>query len=195
MGDPNPDYRAGLGTTLSFKGIALNVLFETSQGGDMWAGTYGVLNHFGVSASSANEVTPSADIVSYDGTVNPAGTLVRGNITNFGAGDVLMDQSWYTSLGGGFGPIGEQYVFDASYIRLREVSLSYSFPKSIIEKLKLTNLNLTLIGRNLALWSDFADKFGVDPETNLTGVSNGRGLDYFNNPSTKSYLVKLTVAF
>jgi TonB-linked SusC/RagA family outer membrane protein len=195
LGDPNPDYRAGLGTTLNFKGIALNVLFETSQGGDMWAGTYGVLNHFGVSEASANEVTPSADILSYDGTVNPAGTLVRGNISNFGAGDVLLDQSWYTSLGGGFGPIGEQYVFDASYIRLREVSLSYSFPKSIIKKLKLTNLNLTLIGRNLALWSDFADKFGTDPETNLTGVSNGRGLDYFNNPSTKSYLVKLTVAF
>ncbi len=195
LGDPNPDFRAGLGTNLSYKGIALKVLFETSQGAEMWAGTYGVLNHFGVSESSANEVTPSANIPSYDGTINAAGTTVRGNIHNFGGGDVLLDQSWYTALGGGFGPIGEQFIFDASFVRLREVSLTYEFPKTLINKLKLTNLSISLIGRNLALWSEFADKYGTDPETNLTGVSNGRGLDYFNNPSTKSYLFKLSVGF
>jgi hypothetical protein len=195
LGDPNPDFRAGLGTTLGFKGVQLNVLFETSQGGDMWAGTYGVLNHFGIHPNTANEVTPSADVVNYGGVTTTAGETVRGNLHDFGGGEVLLDQAWYSSMGGGFGPVGEQFVFDASFVRLREVALSYSFPKSVTSKLKMSHLDLSLIGRNLMLWSEFADNYGVDPETNLTGVSNGRGLDYFTNPSTKSFLVKLSIGF
>ena len=135
------------------------------------------------------------DVVNYWGDTYYAGETVRGNIQDFGAGNVLLDEAWYTGLGGGFGAVAEDFIHDASYIRLREVSLSYVFPEKITSKLKLENLSLTLIGRNLALWSDFADKFGVDPETNLTGVSNGRGLDYFTNPSTKSYLIKLSLNF
>lgn len=195
LGDPNPDFSAGLGANFSYKGISLNVLFETSQGGDMWAGTYGVLNHFGIHPNTANEVTLANDITAYDGTVYQAGETVRGNIENFGSGDVLLNEAWYKSVGGGFGPVGEQFVFDASFIRLREVSLAYSFPKSLASKMKMSHLDISLIGRNLALWSEFADKYGVDPETNLTGVSNGRGLDYFTNPSTRSFLIKLSIGF
>ena len=195
IGDPNPDFKAGLGTKIGFKGLSVNVLFDHSHGGDMWAGTYGVLNHFGIAPVTANEVTPSADLTAYNGAVHTAGTAVRGNIHDFGGGDVLLDQSWYSSTGGGFGAVGEQFIFDASYTRLREISLAYQLPSSILEKAKIASLGLSLTGRNLALWSEFADKYGVDPETNLTGVSNGRGLDYFTNPSTKSYVVKLTIGF
>lgn len=195
LGDPNPDWRGGLGTTLSFKGLSLNVLFETSQGGDMWAGSEAVLRHFGIAPETANEVTLTQDVVNYWGDTYTSGETVRGNIYDFGAGDVLLDQAWYTGLGGGFGAVSEDFIHDASYVRLREVSLAYNFPKGITSTLKLENLSLTLIGRNLALWSDFADKFGVDPETNLTGVTNGRGLDYFTNPSSKSYLIKLSIGF
>jgi hypothetical protein len=49
-------------------------------------------------------------------------------------------------------------------------------------------VDVSLTGRNLALWTDYT---GVDPETNLTGVSNGRGLEYFNNPSTRSYIFSI----
>jgi hypothetical protein len=108
---------------------------------------------------------------------------------------VLLDQSWYTGLGGGFGSVSEDFIHDASYVRLREISLTYSVPKSFLAPLKVSSIDLSLIGRNLALWSDFADEFGVDPETNLTGVSNGRGLDYFTNPSTQSYMVKINIGF
>ncbi|MEN8121682.1 MAG: SusC/RagA family TonB-linked outer membrane protein [Bacteroidota bacterium] len=195
LGDPNPDYRAGLGTTLSYKGFSANVLFETSQGQDMWAGTYGVLNHFGVSPNTANEITLENDVVNYLGNTIPAGTTVRGNLQDFGGGEVLLDEEWYTSLGGGFGPAQGQFVYDASFIRLREVSVTYDFPRALLQKIKLSNASLSLIGRNLLLWSEFADNYGVDPQTNLYGTSNGRGLDYFTNPSTRSYGFKLSVGF
>ncbi|MCT4590945.1 MAG: SusC/RagA family TonB-linked outer membrane protein [Carboxylicivirga sp.] len=195
IGDPNPDWRGGLGTTLSYKGLSFNVLFETSQGGDMWAGSEAVLRHFGIAPKTANEVTLTSDVKNYAGETIASGSTVRGNLHDFGAGNVLLDQSWYTGLGGGFGSVSEDFIHDASYVRLREISLTYSVPKSFLAPLKVSSIDLSLIGRNLALWSDFADEFGVDPETNLTGVSNGRGLDYFTNPSTQSYMVKINIGF
>jgi hypothetical protein len=53
-------------------------------------------------------------------------------------------------------------------------------------------LSFALTGRNLLLWTPYQ---GIDPDTNLTGTTNGRGLDYFQNPNTKSIIFKLTLAF
>ncbi len=195
IGDPNPDWTGGFGTKVSYKGLSVNVLFETSQGGDMWAGTEAVLRNFGIAPATANEVTLTEDLTNINGTTYSSGETVRGNIHNFGAGNVILDEAWYESLGGGFGSVSEDFIHDASYFRLREVAINYNFPQSMLSKIKVDKLSLSLIGRNLALWSDFADTFGVDPETNLTGVSNGRGLDYFTNPGTKSYSVKLSIGF
>jgi hypothetical protein len=70
--------------------------------------------------------------------------------------------------------------------------LSYSLPSEICKKAKLQAVDLTLSGRNLLLWTNWV---GIDPETNLTGASNGRGLEYFNNPNTRSYLFTLKVTY
>ena len=56
-----------------------------------------------------------------------------------------------------------------------------------------TNAEFSVTGRNLWYWSK--DDFGQDPESNLTGASNGRGLQYFNHPNTKSYLGSITINF
>ena len=198
IGDPNPDYRAGFGTSLTFKGLSMNVLFETSQGQDMWAGTSGVLKYFGVDPETANEITVTAEqaglvkniygeSIADAANANTDGTYtVRGNLGNFGTeNDVWLDQSWYTGLGGGFGPVSEHFITDGSWTRLRELSLGYSIPRATAKKMGLSSLDLGFTGRNLLLWSPFK---GVDPELNLTGVSNGRGLDYFTNPGTKSFI-------
>ena len=204
LGDPNAKYRAGIGTNLSWKGFNFNVLFETSQGGQMWAGTYGVLNNFGITPETANEVTVTADeaskIKNYNGqtidkltTANADGSYtLRGNLEDFGGGQVLLDQSWYTGLGGGFGSVAQDYIKDASWFRLREISLNYNLPKSILNKLHIPGASIGFTGRNLLLWTKFP---GVDPELNLTGTSNGRGLDYFTNPGTKSYIFSLKLNF
>lgn len=204
LGDPNPTWRGALGTNLTFKGLTLNVLFEACQGNQMWGGTYGILNNFGVSVETANEVTLTAaeasqiknvrgQTVDQFATANADGNyIVRGNLKDFGAGNVLLDQYWYTSLGGGFGPVGEQFVYDASWVRLRELSLNYQLPESLCKALHIPGASVGFTGRNLALWTN-SPQLGVDPETNLTGVTNGRGLDYFNNPGTKSYIFSLSV--
>lgn len=204
IGDPNAKWRAGFGSTVSWKGLDINILFETSQGNQMWAGTYGVLNHFGISEETANLTTVSAAeaavIKNYNGqtidqlaTANADGTFtVRGNLKDFGSGNVLLDQAWYTSLGGGFGSVSEDFVKDASWVRLREVSINYQLPKSVLKKLHIPGASIGFTGRNLLLFTNFD---GVDPELNLTGASNGRGLDYFTNPGTKSYIFNLRLNF
>ncbi len=192
LGDPNPDWIGGLGTNLSYKGITLSAQLETSQGNDHWTGTEGVLKYFGVHPETANETTADVDLTTYDGRVIPAGTTFRGNIGNFGGDDVALTEEWYLAEGGGFGNQSETFVQDASWTRLREVSLGYSFPKSVLDQIGLSNLEFIVSGRNLALWTDIE---GFDPDLNLTGASKGRGLDYFTNPSTKSFLFTLKLGF
>ena len=207
IGDPNPDWRGGLGATLGFKGFQLYTLFETSQGGDIWAGTHGALTYFGRSEITANETTVSAadaaNIPVFGGgtvatkfTAGADGSYTfRGNVEDFGGGPVALTQPWYTSLGGGFGPVGEQFIVDGSWTRIREIRLSYSLNNESFRNFtKLGAVDFSISARNLAIWAPNRDIIGVDPETNLTGASNGRGLEYFNNPGTKSYVfsVKLT---
>ena len=124
----------------------------------------------------------------------PAGTLVRGNIEDFGSGPVLLDEAWYGSLGGGFGSsiINEFAIEDASWTRLREVSLSYNINGDFITKTGLESVNLSVTGRNLALWSKVK---GIDPDVNQFGTGVGKGLDYFTNPSSKSIVFGININF
>ncbi|OSY88605.1 membrane protein [Tenacibaculum holothuriorum] len=192
IGDPNPDWIGGLGTTVQYKGFTLSAQFETSQGNDHWTGTEGVLKFFGIHPETANETTAPADLRTFDGRTIPAGTTFRGNIGNFGGNDVALTEEWYLANGGGFGSQSETFVQDASWTRLREVTLAYSFPKSVTDQLGVSNLELSLSGRNLVLWTGIE---GFDPDINLTGPSRGRGLDYFTNPATRSYIATLKFGF
>ena len=193
LGNPNPKWRGGFGTNLSYKGVSLNVLFETFQGGDFYTGTQGVLYHFGTHEDIGNEVTLAKDLKNYAGKIVTAGSKVRGNIKDFGAGDVLLDESYYTSIGGGFSTLVEQFIKDGSWTRLREVSVGYSLRSPAFRrKTKLQSVDITVTGRNPILWTKIV---GVDPETALNGASNSRGQDYFNSPNTKSLVFSIKVNY
>lgn len=196
IGDPNPDWRGGLGFQARWKKVKLGVLFDHQQGGDFSFRTLFVLGRFGTTAETGVETTLSQDIVNYDGDVFLAGETVRGNIFNYGGGDVLRDEAWYrTGPGGGFGDgkIYEFAIYDATNTRLRELSLSYTIDgKAFTEKTKLGSIEIGVSGRNLIVWDDLE---GIDPQVNQFGVGNSRGVDYFTNPSTKSFLINLKINY
>lgn len=209
LGDPNPDWRASIGNTLRFKDLSLNVLFDASVGGDVYNGTRAALSFFGRAGFqdwwntvSAAEATT---LVDYQGRTvaqrcgDPAGGCDRGDVVrnedgsytfrgfveDFGAGPVIVNEYYYrVGPGSNFTGPSEQAIEDGSFVRLREVTLSYNWADSIVQRLGLSSVNLALTGRNLLLFTDYT---GVDPETNLTGAGNGQGIDYFNNPSSRSY--------
>ncbi|MEM7658714.1 MAG: SusC/RagA family TonB-linked outer membrane protein, partial [Bacteroidota bacterium] len=103
---------------------------------------------------------------------------------------VPLDAQWYLGNGGGFGSVDEHFVEDASFYRLRFVSLGYDLGSQIkgIDRLKLT-----FTGRNLLLFTPYT---GFDPESSLVGSSsNGQGLEYFQMPGTKSYAFGVQLTF
>lgn len=194
IGDPNPDWRGGFGTNVRYKNFSLGVLFEIFQGSDFAPNTKSVLYNFGKHADTGNEVTiPAGGLTNYRGDQIAAGTVVRGNITDFGAGPVLLDESWYTTLGQGFSNLQEQFIVDGSWTRLREVSLSYRLNSAALqEKTKLSSVEFSFTGRNLFLWTDVV---GIDPETSLDGATNARGQDYFNNPGVKNFVFSIKIDY
>ena len=225
VGDPNPDWRASIGNTLRFKDLSLNALVDFSIGGDVWNGTKGALSFFGragyqdwwttISADEANSLTDwfgttVAERCDSDGdgiggsgaggcevgdvALNADGSYTfRGYVEDFGNGPVVINQYYFwNGPGSGFTGPSEPFIEDASFVRLRELTLSYNLRSSFIQRLGLSSINFAATGRNLWLSTDYT---GVDPETNLTGPSNGQGLDYFNNPATRSYQFSLRFTY
>lgn len=193
IGDPNPDWTGGLGFNVGFKNLSMNVLFDHSQGGDFYDMTRQVNSQRGFSKESGNKVTiPSGGVVDIKGNSYSAGDIVRGNLYDFGAGQVLLEQNWYRGTGAGNRGFSELWLQDATWSRLRELTLTYSLGQNILDKLKLSAVNFSLTGRNLVLWTDV---IGNDPDKNFAGVGNSRGLDYYTNPSTKSYMFNFNITF
>ena len=84
-------------------------------------------------------------------------------------------------------------IYDATNTRLRELSLSYTLDTpGFRNRTKLSSITFSATGRNLVVWDNLP---GVDPQVNQFGVGNSRGLDYFTNPSTKSFLFSLKVSY
>ncbi|MDY6993848.1 MAG: TonB-dependent receptor, partial [Pseudomonadota bacterium] len=194
VGDPNPDWRAGISNTFSYKNFSLNVLLDINQGGDVWNGTRGVMLMFGTHGSQDWETTAPQDLVNYSGDIIPEGTTFRGYVEDFGAGPVAIDETWYRiGPGSGFtGPDG-QFVEDGGFVRLREVSLRYSLNSNNFRTFTgLRSLELSVSANNLFLWTDYS---GIDPETNLYGPTNLEGIDYFNNPGIRSWSFSLLINY
>lgn len=177
IGNPNPDFIIGWNNTITYKRFSFNFLLDWREGGDLWNGTAWALSFFGRSQLTAEtrvEAPTPIQGVKSDGTPNDI--------------PVTRDQSYWQSSLGGFGAIGEQFVQDGGWIRLREVGLSYQLPAKDWFK----GGSFGVSGRNLWFQSDYD---GIDPETSLTSTGNGQGFDYFNMPSTRSIIFKLSVNF
>ncbi|MEL7834001.1 SusC/RagA family TonB-linked outer membrane protein [Fodinibius sp. Rm-B-1B1-1] len=217
LGDPNPDWIGGVTNTFNYKGVELSFMIDIKHGGDIWNGTKGALYTFGTHEDVGTMTTVSANeaqnLVTYGGSTiadlansydngsyngyavqNDDGSYTfRGRVHDFGGGEVALDESWYTDLGGGFGPVAEEFIQDGGYVRLKQVKLGYTLSNEwLSSKTGLSSVNLSAQGNNLLLFTDYD---GIDPATNLTGPSNGRGLDYFNNPNTRSLIFTLRVNY
>jgi len=182
IGNPNPDFILGWKNSFSYKGLNFNFLLDWREGGDLWNGTAWALSFFGRSSITAE--TRVETPVPIEGVLRSNGSA--NNIP------VVRDQSYWTSSLGGFGAVGEQFVQDGGWIRLREVGLSYSFPTKMFDKTFVKGGSVGLTGRNLWFKTDYE---GIDPETSLAGTGNGQGFDYFNMPSNKSIIFKLSLNF
>lgn len=186
IGDPIPDFTLGFRNSIEYKNLTLTAVLDIRKGGDVWCGTCGILDYFGVSKKTG-ELREQTYVVNgirqSDGQPNTTTVAYADPSGGLGA------NRWVRY---GFGGTAEDNIYDGSYLKLRELSLSYSLNQKFLNAIGFSNLIITASGRNLLLVTDYP---GIDPETNLTGDSNGFGLDYFNQPFTKSYALSLRLTF
>lgn len=190
LGNPNPDFLLGINNHITYKNFGLSFLFDIKSGGQMWNGTKGALTFFGRSKLTDNRGTEKV-FEGVNGHFDPDGNLVlSGNKNTISS---PLNQAWYQDNGGGFGVVAEDFIEDASFVRLRNVALSYDLSGLMKNHKTLEGATITLSGNNLWLSTKYD---GVDPETSLVGSnSNGQGLDYFQGPNTKSYTVSIGLKF
>lgn len=195
IGNPNPKWRAGLGSTVSYKTLSVYVLFDKVYGNDFWNGTRGALYTFGTHKDNGiTSVAPASGLTTYDGDFIPGGQEFRGQIKDFGGGPVALTQAWYMGPGTSFNnSSAKQFVENGGSTRLREITLNYSIAGNTFKgKTKLNSIDISITGRNVFLWTKYT---GVDPETNISGASLARGSDWFTNPSTKSWLLTVKITY
>jgi hypothetical protein len=196
IGDVNPDWLGSVVNGLTYKGVTLGFQIDIRQGGQIWDGTRGALSYFGTSQETANRNT-DVTFQGLSGHLNAAGEVVHfdasGNeVAGAGSANTVAskyDQYYWQNIGSSFIGPAEPSVEDASFVKLRQASLGYTFPKKWIGK-DLNSLSLTVFANNIIMHTNYK---GVDPETSLAGPANGQGLDYFNNPAAKSYGVRLNI--
>jgi len=201
LANTQPKWIGGIMTNVSYKGFSLGVHMSIREGGYMWDGTYGAMEDYGTAAVTDNRgqafAVPSGAVW---GHIDPTtGQLVHntGSGTASGAGSsvtsdpAIYGPEYYQNVAGAFSGVTSPMIFSASYVRISQINISYDLPAKVVKKMHFQKFTITVFANNPFLWDSYP---GVDPETNLGGPANAQGVDYFNNPNTKSYGVRLNLA-
>lgn len=172
VGNSNPDFLLGWSNTFTWKNLSFYFLVDGRFGGDVLSQTQAILDQYGVSERTGIDRTA--------GFVELEGHKIE-NVKGF-----------YEQIGGRSGAT-EYYMYNATNIRLREISLGYSFPSKWINKTKiLQRLYLSFVARNLVfLYKDAP----FDPDVVLSTGNNNQGIDVFGMPSTRSIGFNLKATF
>ncbi len=178
IGDTNPDWLMGITNDISYKGFNLSFLIDIRKGGDVFSRNIGDLRRSG-------RAIETAEFERFDAMGNPTRPYVIPGVNQMGQPNtvaITAEEYWGRLFAFG---TGESYVFDGSWVRLREASLSYTVPKQFLDKTPFGRLDIGVNGRNL--FSYFPNFPHFDPETNALGVSNGQGFEFNGLPQTRNY--------
>lgn len=195
VGNPNPDFIAGLTNTFSFKGLSLSVLFDWRQGGDIYSTTINSQLGRGVTRDTENRelnaVIPGVigDVNTGEPVLDAEGNKIP-NTMQIEINDLYFGETFGTNSA------DEWSVFDATVFRLREIGLSYTLPQSLLSKTPFGNVTLSVTGRNLWYKAPNMPKHSnFDPETSTFGTQNAQGFEFDNVPSVRRYGVNLRLTF
>jgi len=184
FGDIYPEWFMGINNTFSFKGVDLNFLIDIRQGGVFYSGTVGNLRSTGLALETAENREQSfidAGVIELED-----GTYVANDVPVQSMQDFWSQYSAISNTEGN--------VFDASYVKLREVRISYNLPKSMLKNTFIQSLRIGVEGRNLWLIKDYVPH--VDPEMNFFGpAAVGEGVEFNSIPSVRSFGANLMLTF
>ena len=172
IGNPNPNFIFGFNNTLTFKGLELNIFFQGQQGNDLYSWTIQELDRLGGNGNATIEA------------------LRRWTPTNTNT-DVPK-----ATVGRSYTP-STRFLYDGSYIRLKNLSLGYNLPASLLDRIGIRSLLVYVSGQNILTISDYP---GFDPEVNYrsTGTTDSNrnlSVDYGSYPNAKTYTMGFKIGF
>ncbi len=174
-----PDFIMGGTTSFNYKNWNLSAVLEWKNGGQMYSGSNGLLDLYGLSeATQDRESTFIYAGVKADGTAND---IARG-----GANDADAYQTLYSDV---LGNIDEHYVRGNSYLKLREIALKYKLPKNAIPHV---DVSLSAFARNILLWTELEN---LDPESSQGNNNMAGGFERFSLPQASSFGFGVEVTF
>jgi len=212
IGNANPDWTGGINNSFRYKDFTFSFLFDVQSGGDIFSLDlwYGMGTGLYKETAGLNDLgNPMRDPIAWtDGTktayattsggVVEPGILATGKLPNGTAFTADGTENWvrrnqqnYAAIGWSADP-NARFIYDASYIKLREVSLSYNLPRTLISKLYLTNASVSLVGSNL--WILAKNLPYADPEASQSS-GNVQGWQSGVAPATKNIGVTLNLTF
>ena len=183
LGQGVAPYTLGFSNSFKYKDFSLNFLIDAKFGGSVHSGTNRELMMRGLHEKTL-EGREDGLVVSGidDATGNPfTMTVAPENL-----------RTYYGFIGEENSGISEEFVYSTDFIKFRELSVAYSFPKKTLENIFVSDVRLSLIGRNLFYISKKIDN--VDPEASLNNL-NSQGIERFGTPSTRSYGFAINVKF
>jgi len=178
LGKGYHDQIAGLMNKFSYKGFSMNILLDAKFGGSLYSQT----NRWAVSAGK-HKMT----LVGREDGITGVGVKEDGSVN-----DIFVDPSRISSYYGRLTTIHENFVYDAGFIKFRELSLGYNFPYNWIEKTPIKTLGATLVARNLFYLRNKIDN--VSPESSISS-SNAQGLENSGYPETRYFGINLNMSF
>lgn len=185
IGEQQPDMMAGWTNSFTYKNFGFSFLIDGRFGGDIFSFTNLELQRSGIAEVTApggkrEDIVVPGVVKQADGTYAPNQTPVSL-------------QQYYQALGTGRAGISEAYVYDATNIRLRNVSLTYSFPSSMLKKTPIQRLKLGVSVNNV--WMIKSNLDGIDPESVYATSTNATGMENASAPTSRTYLFNVTLGF
>ncbi|MBJ2173848.1 SusC/RagA family TonB-linked outer membrane protein [Aureibaculum sp. A20] len=185
IGSVLPDWTSGITNTISYKNFTLSALIDIQKGGVYYARGYQTAIYAGtIDITAANGVRENG--------------LVADGVMSDGNGGYVTNTTPVASVDQYFRLMrrnpGDFTTFDASFVKLREMSLQYSFSSEVLEKLSLSALNISLVGRNLAILSRNTPD-GYDPESAGNASGNIQGREYGQLPTARTVGMNIKLSF
>lgn len=195
VGNGVPNFTGGVNNTFSYKGFNLDFLVDFKSGGDIFSGTNNRLTQQGFHEQSLIGREGEAPLHVTGVTRSGAGTEASPYVYSPIDRDLTPHEAniYWNRVGGESTAISNMFIYDASFVKLRQLTLGYTFPKSLLNKTPIQNLTLSFVGRNLWVINKNIDN--VDPESTYSTNGNAQGLEYFAMPATRSYGFNLRVGF
>ena len=178
----------GLSNTISWKQFRLDALVDFKAGGKIYSGTEVNLTSWGLHKQTLAYREGGMPI---EGVIQ-TGTDADGKPVYAPFSKTLNQQETADYWGNLAYRASENFMYDASFIKLRQVSLEYSLPAKLLAKTPLKTVAVSFVGRNLAIIYRKTDN--IDPESSYTS-GNGQGIDQFAMPGTRSYGFNVRVVF